>query len=267
MSGTRSIISLASGVVPEFSAVETVSAAAEAGFDAVGIWVDMAEWTPATTSAVKARLGDTGLPALDVEVVWIKPGELDPDHLRIIDVGAELGARNVLVVSSDPDEGATRAKFSALCEHGGKAGLRVSLEFGMFTEVRTIGEAVAIATAVSDPAAAILVDPIHLDRSGGRPEDVALVPRELLSYAQLCDARERMFDVSDFDAVIRDAVDERRHLGEGILPVAETIAALPPGIPFSIELRSKDLRTRFPDPVERARAVLAVTQGYLSQQA
>lgn len=261
---SRSIISLASGVLPEFSAVETVNAAAEAGFDAVGIWVDMAEWGAASTSGVKRRLEDTGLPALDVEVVWIKPGPLDPDHLRIIDVGSELGARNVLVVSSDPDEGATRAKFAALCEHGGKAGLRVCLEFGMFTEVRTLGQAVAIAIGVAHPAAAVLVDPIHLDRSGGVPDDVARVPRELLSYAQLCDAAPCTFDVKDFDAVIRDAVDERRQLGEGVLPVAETIAALPPGIPFSIELRSQSLRTQFADPVERARAVLTATQRFLA---
>ncbi|KHK92664.1 sugar phosphate isomerase/epimerase family protein [Novosphingobium malaysiense] len=261
----KNLVSLASGVVPEFSALETITAASEAGFDAVGIWVDMAEWSPATTTTVKQRLSATGLPVLDVEVVWIKAGPLDPDHLRIIDVGAEIGAANVLVVSSDPDQGATQAKFAALCEHGQQAGLRVSLEFGMFTEVRTISEALAIATAVANPAAGILVDPIHLDRSCGTPAQVATVPRHLLSYAQLCDAGMRTFDPADFDAVIRDAVDERLLLGEGVLPVADIVAALPPLIPFSIELRSKALRDAYPEAVERAKVVAQASRRFLAK--
>jgi sugar phosphate isomerase/epimerase len=200
-----------------------------------------------------------------VEVVWIKPGALDPDHLRIIDIGADLGAGNVLVVSSDPDHGATQAKFAALCEHGGKAGLRVSLEFGMFTQVRTIGEAVAIASGVGNPAAGVLVDPIHLDRSGGTPQDVAAVPRHLLAYAQLCDAPLCDFDVGDFDAVISDAIDARLHLGAGVLPLAETIMALPPTLPFSIELRSKALRDHHPDPIARAKAVAVASRAFMAR--
>lgn len=55
-------ISLASGVLPEFGPVDCVRAAAAAGFDAVGLWVEPADWTDATTSEVRAMLADSGLP-------------------------------------------------------------------------------------------------------------------------------------------------------------------------------------------------------------
>jgi len=112
------LLSLASGVVPELSPVATAEAAARGGWPAVGLWVEPAEWTAQTTRDVREALQAGGLEVLDVEVVWLQPGPPDPGHERIIDVGAEVGARNVLVVSSDPDHGAATAKFARLCGRG-----------------------------------------------------------------------------------------------------------------------------------------------------
>lgn len=52
-----------------------------------------------------------------------------------------------------------------------------------------------------------------------------------------------------------DDRDGRLLLGEGKLPVQEFLAALPPGIPLSLEIRSQQLRARYPDAAERATAV------------
>lgn len=147
----------------------------------VGLWVEPDQWTESTTREVAAALADTGLKPIDVEVIWIKPGRLDPAHLRILDIGGALGAANALVVSSDPDVGATTAKFAALCRHVEGTSLRVALEFGLFTDVKTIGAASAILRAVNHPSAALLIDSLHLTRSGGTAADVAAVPRAWLS--------------------------------------------------------------------------------------
>src|SRR6185437_10727802 len=103
-------ISLASGVLPEFPPPAQAAAALAAGFDAAGIWVEPANWTAGTTRQVRHAL--SGLPVLDIEVIWIRPGPSNPDHFRILDIGAEIGARNALVVSYDPDFGATADKFA-----------------------------------------------------------------------------------------------------------------------------------------------------------
>lgn len=263
------LLSLASGVVPELSPVATVRAAADGGWPAVGLWVEPAQWTPQTTREVRAAVRTGGLQVLDVEVVWLQPGSPDPDHERIIDIGAEVGARNVLVVSSDPDQAATIAKFARLCAHGREAGLRVALEFGYFTEVKSLAQARTIVDAAGDPAGAILIDPLHLERTGGSPEDVAALPRERLPYAQYCDApmRGRGAGPDDVKEIIREAIDDRLQCGEGALPQVALLRALPDNVPLSIELRSKFLRDTYPDAAERARVTLHATRRFLERAA
>ncbi len=257
-------IALASGVLPEFGPLAIIEAARTAKFDMVGLWVELADWTAATMRDVRAALAATGLPLIDVEVVWIKPDSSLDDHKRTLDIGAELGAKNLLCVSSDPDMAATAAKLGALCRHAEASGVRVALEFGIFTAVKSLAQARAIIDMVNHPLAAILIDPIHVDRSGTTVADIAALPPHLLPYAQFCDAPAERPDPADFNAVITDAIDLRRQCGEGGLPLAALFAALPPGIPLSIELRSKALREAFPDAGARAKAVADATRKWLA---
>jgi sugar phosphate isomerase/epimerase len=260
-------ISLASGVVPEFGPVETIRAARFGGFDQVGLWVDPATWSEAQTREARAALADTGLPLLDVEVIWIQPGSDMGLHRKVIDVGAELGAKNVLCVSSEPDMSQTAARLHDLCVHAEGSGMRVALEFGIFTEVKTLAMALGVLDQVGHPLRALLIDPIHVDRSLSLAADLAKVPRELLPYAQFCDAPAKRPDPADFAAVIEDAIDLRQQCGEGALPLADIYRALPPGIPLSIELRSKALHDGFPDPGTRAKAVAEATRRWLAANA
>lgn len=259
-------ISLASGVVPECGPAATIEAAIAGRFDAVGLWIEPARWDATLMRETRARLAEGALGVLDVEVVWLKPGAPDPDHFRCIDIGAELGAKNVLVVSSDPDAGATTAKLAALCEHAAPRGMRVALEFGLFTDVKTIGQALYIVEAVAHPAIALLVDPLHLARSGGSPAEVAKVPRSLLPYAQFCDAPAAGPRTDDAAGIIEEAVDGRLQTGAGALPLRELLHALPPDIPLSIELRSKALREAHPDPRERAAVTARATRAFLARR-
>jgi sugar phosphate isomerase/epimerase len=256
-------ISLASGVLPEFRPVEIVQAAAAGGFDAVGLWVEPADWTAATTREVRSALADGGLPLLDVEVIWLKPDTCMDEHRQVIDIGAEVGAANVLCVSSDPDHGASAARLAELCRHAEGSGIRVALEFGIFTEVKDLVQAVAVLDQVAHPLRALLIDPIHVDRSGSSIEAIAALDPALLPYAQFCDAPAKRPDPADFDAVITDAIDLREQCGAGVLPLGRLYRALPAGIPLSIELRSRALRESYPDPGARAKVVAEATRTWL----
>ncbi len=260
-------IGLASGVLPEFDAETVIRCAGEAGFEAAGLWIEPQEWTPARIRGARGLASTAGVAILDVEVIWIKPESVMDDHRRTIEIGAALGARNALCVISDCDLSRARERFASLCADAESAGLRLALEFGVFTSVKSLSMARAIVDAARSSAAAILVDPIHVDRSGATVSEIAAVPRALLPYAQFCDAPSKRPDLEDFDAVIEDAIDLRAQLGQGELPLADLLKALPENIPLSIELRSKALRDTYADPLGRARAVAGATRRWLKENA
>ncbi len=248
--------------MPEFTPGQTVAAAAAAGWDAVGIWVDMRTWTPRTTREVRDRLKDSDLSALDAEVVWLRSGLDDPDHFRLIDIAIEIGAENVLVVSSATEAGETADKLGRLSDHAGKT-LRVSLEFGAFTAVRSLPDALDVLERCGRAEAGLLVDPLHFARTGGKPADLAKVDPGRFAYAQFCDAAAVGPSPDDVPAIIEEALDLRLMPGKGALPLSGVLAAMPAATPLSVELRSKALRETFPDPEARSRALLIATRTWM----
>ena len=259
------VLSLAAGVLPEFTPQQMAAAAVASGWPAVGIWVEPATWTRAVADDVRSRTADAGVAVLDVEVVWIKPGSDDPDHFRIIDAGAAIGAQNVLVVSSDPDPGSTAAKFGRLVDHAAERGMRASLEFGAFTEVRNLAAALDILVRAERPQAGLLVDPLHLARTGGAPSALLDVDRQRFAYAQFCDAAASGPNPDDVASIVHEALDLRLMPGEGALPLEALLDVLPPATPLSVELRSKALRDAYSDATDRARALLAATRAALNR--
>lgn len=257
------LLSLASGVIPEASPLELIAAAAAAGYAAVGLWVEPERFSVGYLRQVKAALRDHDLQLLDAEVVWIKPGAMNPAHLQTLDIAAELGARHVLVVSSDPDQQATIHKLTQLCDH--HRGLRIVLEFGAFTEVRNLEQACEIIRAVNRPNLGMLIDALHWSRSGGTLEQISQLPAEWLTYAQLCDAGGPGPDMGNPDDVRLEAVDYRLLPGDGDLPLWDWLAVLPEGLPLSLEIRSLSLRSAYPDFAQRAQEVRQRTRAWLNR--
>ena len=169
----------------------------------------------------------------------------------------------MLIVSANPNLADTKHQFATLCELAAAAGMRAVLEFLMIAELKTLAQAVDVVTDVDHPAGGVLVDALHLARCGATPADVASIDRDLLPYAQLCDGPAMLID-PDFDAYLSDAIDGRSAAGEGELPLRDLVAALPNDLPLSLEVRSKRYRETYPDPVDRARAVLAATRNFLA---
>ena len=257
------LLSLAAGVLPEFSPEQTVAAAIAGGWPAAGIWYDPKSWTPATTIEVRDRAADAGLTILDIEVIWLKPGPDDPAHFAAIDAGAAIGARNVLIVSSEDDAARAAGKLNGLGNHAAAVGLRACLEFAAFTTVGDIASAVALLDAADCDNLGLLIDPLHLARTGGSPADLNSVDPRRFPYAQFCDAPAHG-PPSDVAEIIREALDLRLMPGDGDLPLDDLLAQLPPTTPLSVELRSAALRDDHPDAADRARSLLAATQHWFA---
>ncbi len=252
------LVSLAAGTALEVGPADFVDVAAAAGFPAAGIWFDPASWSPTTSRQVRGRLDATGLVALDVEPI-ILSDDGDPGE-ALIDAAIEVGARNVLVASRHPDRRATIERFGQLCDRAAPAQLTVVLEFLPIFAVRSLADALAVVSAAGRPNSGVLVDNLHLSRSGGSPADVATVDPALLPYLQIADAPAALPEPA---GLYEEALHGRLLPGDGGLPIAELLAAVP-GVPLSLELRSRMLRETYPDPVQRAGAVLAATQRALA---
>ena len=249
-------MSLAAGVCPETGPADFVAACASAGWPACGIWFDAETWTDAVATEVRRRLDDTGLIALDMEPIFVTP---DGDHGdRVIEAAATVGAQNLLVVSRGVDEGRFVERFGELCDAAATHGIGCSLEFMAFMSVRDLPQALDVLDAVDRPNANVLIDNLHLARTGGTVTDVAAVAPERLPYVQLCDA-----PANAPDNLVVEALDTRLTLGDGELPVRELVDALPAHTALSLEVRSAHLRSVYPDPTDRARHVLETTQAFL----
>jgi sugar phosphate isomerase/epimerase len=106
----------------------------------------------------------------------------------------------------------------------------------------------------------VLIDNLHLARTGGTVADVAAANPTRLPYVQLCDA-----PASAPDQLVVEALDGRLTLGAGELPVSELVDVLPAHTALSFEIRSAQLRSAYPDPTDRARHVLETTRAFLQR--
>jgi sugar phosphate isomerase/epimerase len=98
--------------------------------------------------------------------------------------------------------------------------------------------------------AGILVDNLHLARSGGSVADLTAVPLNLMPYLQIADAAGPTPQTAA--DLLEEAVHGRLLPGEGDLPIKDLLVAVP-NVALSFEVRSTALHERFPDPVDRAR--------------
>jgi sugar phosphate isomerase/epimerase len=260
---TARTLSLAAGTILDVDPANAVVVAQESGFDAVGLWFDPDSWTDATTRTVAERLADTGLLALDIEPVLLGrggPGGSDGGE-RMIEIAAALGVGNVLVASGMVSHAEATERLATLAAHAAMVapGTMLVLEFLPIFSVATLAEAAAIVRSIGAPNVGVLVDTLHLDRSGSRLSDANGVP---LPYLQLADAGPDR--PSDLTGLRVEALDGRLLPGEGVLPLVEVLRAVP-DVPVSVELRSARLVTEFPDPVARARVVHAASAAVLSR--
>lgn len=267
---TPPYLSLAHMTVLDAHPLELVDAAVAGHFDAIGLRIVAPAPTDALVPVVgdeplirrlRERLRDAAITVLEVESIWIGPTTVAAALRPALDVAQRLGARNVLTMGNDPDEARLTATFARLCEEGARFDLRVGLEFAAFTHATSIRQAQRIVDAAAQPNGAILIDALHLWRSGGTPADIRRLDPRRLTYAQLCDARGPQ--PAGPDALRREARGDRHYPGAGEIPLAGILDALPERLPIAIEVPCAQDATL---PVaERARRCGAATRRFLDR--
>ncbi|HWX47109.1 MAG TPA: TIM barrel protein [Roseomonas sp.] len=231
---------------------ETIEAAAAAGFDAVGIricgrrpgdaYAGEVLGSPEAVRHLRSRLESSGIPLSNVSAYQFYP-EVTWDHLApVVEIAAELGSEMIVANGFDPDLGRFADLLSRYAAAAAPLGIRIALEFMPYSEVRTVSEARDLVARCSAPNLGVLVDSLHLDRSGGTPADIAVLEPADIAFAQICDAK-RLQAPASARQLMQEARTSRLPLGEGDLPLFAFMDALPPGVEIEYEVARSDLAT------------------------
>lgn len=265
-------ISLAALTVLELSPPEMIEVAARAGYSHVGLRTE-----PATAEEyhfplvhdaelrrqTAARLRDTGIRVLDIEILRLKPENRVADFAAHLAVGAEFGATELLVAGNDPDPQRASDHFAALCDLAAAYGIRPHLEFMPWTDTRDLNQAWRLVEDAGRANGCVLVDAFHFDRSGSRLDDLRQLPASRMQYAQLCDVvGPRPGDMAE---ILRQARQERCFPGEGDCDLLGLLRCLPPGLPLSLEIPTRRLFEQGVGAYDRAQLALDKTLLLLEQ--
>ena len=260
---------LAPTTLPDTPPLEYVDAAIAAGYDAVGLRLirsPMFAFHPvvgdaALIRAIKDRLAGASLRVLDIFSCYLQPTTRIDDFSAALALGAELGGRYVLVMGDDPDASRLRDNFVRFCAKAGAFGLTAAIEFAPTRPLATLGQAVALIAETGVPNAVLCLDPLNLTRGGDGPAALSRVDPRLLPYAQITDG---VLGPGEPDPALigRLGPAERRPLGEGTVPLRDILAALPAGLPLSVELPAPPGVTA--SPRAWAAQALADTRAFLT---
>jgi len=254
--------------VLELPPIELLQLAAAVGYAAIGLRLYPAfpgspcyEIAPgsALMREMRRRIEGDGVAVFDIEFV-VMEGDFVPDRLTpILETAALLGARRLSVCGDDPDRARMVANFAALCDLAAGFGMGVDLECMAWRRVANLADAVQVVLAAGRPNAGVLVDALHLARTGGNPTDVLAMPPGLIAAAQLCDAVATR--PIGHEAILREARSGRLPPGEGALPLVELLDALPDATILSVEVPMAAAGSA----EERARRILQATRRLFQQ--
>ncbi len=190
---------------------------------------------PAALRETLAAQRDTGVGVFDLEIIRINE-QFDPHTWdALYDVGAQLQAKAILVAGDDDNEARLTENYARLCEVMQPFGMTADLEFMPWTAVKDAKSALRIVQNAGMPGnAGILVDALHFGRSTTTLEDIRAIPRQLLHYAQICDAEAGLHFTTE--QMIHTARCERLLPGDGTIDVKGLFAALPGDLPVSVEV-------------------------------
>jgi len=149
-----------------------------------------------------------------------------------LDIMRGLGIDRISTVSLDRDLNRSFDQFGVLADMAGARDMEVVLEPCPILTVSNLGIALAAIDHVGRPNFRLLIDTMHIVRSGSGAADLAALDPALIGYVQICDALLEPV-VPNYG---EESLSERMVPGQGELPLGEILAVLPPGRVIGLEV-------------------------------
>ena len=225
--------------------MQQVRAARAAGYEGVGLRLQpllktdpVIAGNSGAEEAVARALAETRLQIIEIGVFPIKAG-MDVEALSpVLSLSHKIGARFVTCPVEDNDRPQCIDTFSRLCDLAETCGLEALIEFNPYSACATLAQALAIVEESGRDNARLLIDVLHLSRSGGKPSDLLTIDPALIALVHLCDAPLPPAHQASQEAMRAESRTARLYPGEGQLWLDELLDILPPHVPLSIEAPS-----------------------------
>ncbi len=271
---------LCAGTIPRASFAERVTAAAEAGFSGISLFLSdyqAARASGLSDADMRARLAHHGLEIAELDPLmnWIPGTDLGFEanqqgtaffqhtEAEFYAVADALGARslNAVAFTDAPLSPSKVAEaFAGLCDRAAEHGLLVHLEFLPWTQIPDVLAALAIVELANRPNGGLTLDSWHHFRSGVDNSRLRSVPGERILSVQINDA-----PAEPEPDPVQETTRRRLLPGEGAIDLVEIVRildTLATPAPLGVEVFSDALAALPPVEAARragdaARAVLA----------
>jgi sugar phosphate isomerase/epimerase len=209
-----------------------------------------------------AAMNDRGVSISLGDGFLVLPGADMRNFCSDLDVLAELGVPRINVVSLDPDLRRTFDQFAALTELGAQRNIETDVEPVPGLTIGDLPTALVALDDVGRPDFRLLIDTMHLVRSGSSAADLSALDPQHIGYAQLNDTTLQ----PRIDNYMEEAMYERMVPGEGELPLRDILAALPPDIVIELEVPRRSLALAGVSPIDRLRPCVDAARRLLAER-
>ncbi|OBF03653.1 xylose isomerase [Mycobacterium sp. ACS4054] len=211
-------------------------------------------------TALLSAMNDRGVTISLGDGFLVLPGADASGFCTDLDALAELRVPRINVVSLDPDLARSFDQFAALTELAAQRNIQTLVEPVPGLTVGDLPTGLAALRHVGRPDFRLLIDTMHLVRSGSTAADLGALDPAQVGYAQLNDTTLR----PRIENYMEEAMFERMVPGEGELPLADILSALPADVVIEIEVPRRSLALAGVSPIDRLRPCVEAARRLLS---
>ncbi len=177
-----------------------------------------------------------------------------------LDLMAKLGAQRVNTLGLDGEQQRCFDDIAMLVELAAQRGMQTVIEFAPNLTIGDLPTALAAVKHVGRPEFTLLIDTMHFARTGATAADLAAVDPALIGYVQICDVPMPQVAPDYF----QEAMFERLAPGEGDVPLADILAAVPSDVIVSLEIPERSKAEAGLGPGRRLAPAIAATRALFS---
>jgi len=253
--------------------VQFVNLAADLGCQHIGMMLNpMADnphnypaWSlkndPALRREMLAAMRDRDVSISLGEGFFAIPGRDIRNSAADLELMKELGVKRICTLSVGGDLSYAFDQFAVLAEMTDAFGMQLVIEFGPCMGIADLPTAVAAVRHVARSNTKLLIDTMHLYRSGSAAADLVKLGLDMIGYVQLCDVPV----VSKQPSYAEEAKYERMVPGTGELPLVDVLKVLPPELVIGLEVPQRAKAQAGVGPRERLGECVAAAQMLLTR--